>query len=119
MLSRLGQVLCWVACALPLTCMCIGSASAQSSSSNVILGIGSLSCANWLSSPPNIHDGEMWILGYWSAVNDLNGFHLPPHTDADVIWGETKKICMDEPSTTVAGAVARVYFQFQQMGKVN
>jgi hypothetical protein len=120
MLTRLGQVLCWIACALPLTSMGIGSASAQASSpSDAILGIGSLSCANWLSSPASEHDGQMWILGYWSAVNDLNGFHLGHDVDATAIWAQTKKICMDKPSTIMAAAVAGAYFQFQHSGKVN
>jgi hypothetical protein len=83
-----------------------------------IFGIGQMSCAYWLSLPTREHEGEDWILGYWSAVNAVNtANHLVgSHSDAEAIFGEIKKICGAEPSTKLASAVARVYDQFQNDG---
>jgi hypothetical protein len=83
------------------------------------VGIGRMSCAHWLSSPQSASEGEVWIMGYWTGVNVVNDKNhmVGSHTDADAIFGETKKICTNEPSSVLSDAVARVYYQFQQSGK--
>lgn len=84
-----------------------------------MLGIGRQSCANWLSTPETEYEGEAWIPGYWTAVNIVNTktHVVGSNSDVPAIFGEIKKICSAEPSTTLADAIARVYFQFQQSGK--
>jgi|SRR5665213_498392 len=96
------------------------AALAQQNGSVLIynLGIGSNSCAYWLSNPVFDRDGRNWVLGYWSGLN-VNAAHpaVGVHSDAEGIWGEVKKICVAEPSTPLSSAVMDVYTQFERDGK--
>jgi hypothetical protein len=93
--------------------------AAQSAAMVTVYGIGASSCAHWLSSPENESEGKSWILGYWSASNEVNPNRhtVGGNSDSDAIIGETKKVCTSEPSTRLIDAVGRVYFQFQKNGK--
>ena len=81
-------------------------------------GVGTTSCAKWLSSPDHQAEGDGWVGGFWSGLN-ANNFHnhfVGAHSDAYAIWGEVRKICLGEPSTTLAEASFRVYELFEQRG---
>ena len=95
------------------------NAAPTASVQSYLFGTGRMSCAKWLSHPEYERDGDQWILGYWSGVNVLNpDNHLVGmNSDAEAIFGEVKKICRAEPSTTVNDATARIYYKFQQDGK--
>ena len=98
----------------------INSAQAQA----LVIGIGNLSCANWLQSPEFKLIGQDWIGGYWSGLNAGMGFrgndglkYPGIRSDAPAIFGEVEKICVAEPSTKLIEAVDRVYLQFVKDGK--
>jgi hypothetical protein len=97
----------------------ICQAAAQSTTEFYTLGTGTYSCANWLSRPEYERDGAEWIFGYWSGLNLLNveNHAVGSRSDGAAILGETRKICLTEPSTRLPDAVNHVYHQFQQAGK--
>jgi hypothetical protein len=75
-------------------------------------GMGTQSCAYWLSNYRSENAGEHWISGYWSGLNVGNtNDHDVGHTvDAEGIIGEVKKFCKDHPSELLTVATGTVYF---------
>ena len=82
-----------------------------------VFGIGRQSCAHWLSGPNEENEGQTWILGFWSGLNDSKLQTVGGNSDSAAIWGEVRKICMNEPSTVMLDATMRVYAQFAATGK--
>jgi hypothetical protein len=76
---------------------------------------GNISCAKWLSNHTDEQEGIFWILGYWTARNQLNSDNHFVGTDTDTygIIGEVKKICKEESSTILAEATGRAYDYLQ------
>lgn len=83
------------------------------------VGVGRLSCAYWLSSPEHEAEGRSWALGFWTASNLVNEANhtVGSSTDTEMILGEMKQVCSQEPSRGLVDAVVLVYVRLMQEGK--
>jgi hypothetical protein len=100
--------------ATALLCALIGSSALAQSVQ--MFGLGTRSCAHWLSTPSRQIEGSAWLLGYWTGVNAVNDKNhlVGKDTDGEAIIAEARKICAAEPSTQMVDAIARVYYRFSQ-----
>ena len=73
----------------------------------LIAGIGRMSCAHWLSQ--SINEGDAWVLGFWSGLNQANARTVGQHTNGEGIIAEVRKVCATRPSMTLAGATFTAY----------
>jgi|GEM_PF-3181066 hypothetical protein len=75
------------------------------------LGIGTKSCAFWLSSQETEEEGRIWMLGYWSGLNSGRWWDsgVGNNTDAYAIFAEVKKVCNESPSLGFNFAISKVY----------
>jgi hypothetical protein len=82
------------------------------------LGIGRLSCAHWLSTRETENEGYAWIVGFWSAYNNVvpTNRTVGQNAGAEAIFAQIKKLCSEQPSLPMSEATARVYNQFEQDG---
>ena len=85
-------------------------AEAQDESMVSRLGVGTRTCAYWLTNATTENAGEHWIDGFWSGLNEAYPPHDVGHTvDGVDIRGEIKKRCMDHPSELLVYTTAWVY----------
>lgn len=92
-----------------------GPSRAQSTS---IFGIGTASCATWLSDSQMQMLGASWILGLWSGMNYAGSKHRVGHTtDAQGLVGEVKKRCLDVPSDLLLEASVLTFKEFERDGR--
>jgi hypothetical protein len=81
------------------------------------------SCAKWQSSRVEEIHGLNWLLGWWSAANQLNaGYTGKPgtvgnSTDGMGVIGEVKLLCQQQPSLSLLDATSRVYRRFEDEGR--
>lgn len=85
------------------------AAPAQSRVGTVVhaRGAGTLTCATAFL-PENRVATSNWIAGYWAAwdMAQINvADPLAPNSDLNGIVGEVAKVCRDEPSSGLLGAV--------------
>src|SRR5262245_39375779 len=73
----------------------------------LIVGIGRMSCAHWLSQ--SFNEGEGWILGFWSGLNLANARTVGQHTDGEGMIAEVRKTCATLPSMTLVKATFTAY----------
>jgi hypothetical protein len=94
-----------------IVAICLLAVAPARAYSTLLFGIGTVSCANWLSTPFNQNEGNIWILGYWSGRNDENtvNHNVGIDTDAQGIIGEVRKICVERPSLTLLKASGTAY----------
>ncbi len=80
-----------------------------------LLGIGRRSCATWQQNPRTVSEGEVWIFGFWSALNIANpANHLVGRdTDSAGVVGEVKKACDAHPSATLSDVILDVYHRLE------
>lgn len=79
-----------------------------------VVGIGGASCAIWLSDPGYEHQGESWLLGYWSGINMANGSMVGHSTDGLGIIERVKDMCREDPALRLADATAKVRAEFRE-----
>ena len=85
-------------------------------------GVGNESCATWLSNPVFENQGVIWLVGFWSGLNNQmayegTGGDTGISTDGLGIVGEVKKACKEHPSETLAITVRNVFDNFLKAGK--
>ena len=96
------------------------SASSQPSSRVVTeFGYGGrASCATWLSDPKNQNEGVVWILGFWSGLNEMgDNPDVGKNTDVQGIVAEVRKVCTQEPSLLLFVATSQVYIDLRRQGR--
>jgi hypothetical protein len=91
---------------------CNISASAQEGRSVQMFGIGLKPCSYWRASPASISEGQIWIYGFWSALNlAIEGHRVGEGIDGREIVAAVKKTCDARPSTTLYQAAAATFEQ--------
>lgn len=89
---------------------CACSASAQEGRSVQMFGIGLKACSYWRASKANIAEGQIWIYGFWSALNlAIEGHRVGEGIDGLDIVAAVKKTCDARPSTTLYQAAAATF----------
>jgi hypothetical protein len=81
------------------------------------VGIGTQSCATWLSTKPRYRDGQNWILGYFSASNQAAteepGRMVGSRENGPRIIAEVEKVCQKQPSMLLLEAASETYNQMR------
>jgi hypothetical protein len=80
----------------------------------MVFGIGTASCAMWMSEPQLETEGQVWILGYWSGINMVNGSMVGHSTDGLGIIERVKEACRADPALRLANAVGNVRAEFRE-----
>ena len=89
---------------------CTYSASAQEGRSVRMFGIGLKTCSHWRATAANISEGQVWIYGFWSALNlAIDGHRVGEGIDGLEIVAAVKKTCDARPSTTLYQAAAATF----------
>jgi hypothetical protein len=76
-----------------------------------LVGFGSKTCSDWLSSPGHKLEGAVWIYGFWSGLNYVAAASEQKQSQAgsaDAL-GAVEKVCRREPSQILASAVWVAY----------
>lgn len=76
-----------------------------------VVGIGTLSCANWQSSPAKVKEGKAWLFGAWTGLNSINPKNrlVGSKSDARGLAAEVKRLCTDKPSMSLHEATLLAY----------
>ena len=86
------------------------SASAQENRSVQMFGIGLKTCSHWRATRASISEGQIWIYGFWSALNlAVDGHRVGAGIDGLEIVAAVKKVCDARPSTTLYQAAAATF----------
>jgi hypothetical protein len=89
---------------------CSCSASAEENRSVQMFGIGLKTCSHWRATRTSISEGQVWIYGFWSALNlAIDGHRVGAGTDGPEIVAAVKKVCDARPSTTLYQAAAATF----------
>jgi hypothetical protein len=89
---------------------CSCSASAQEGRAVQMFGIGLKSCSHWRATKANISEGQIWIYGFWSALNlAIEGHRVGEGIDGLEIVAAVKKTCDARPSTTLYQAATATF----------
>ena len=89
---------------------CSGSASAQEGRSVQMFGIGLKTCSHWQATRTSISEGQVWIYGFWSALNlAIEGHSVGAGIDGLDIVAAVKKVCDARPSTTLYQAAVATF----------
>jgi len=74
------------------------------------LGVGTMPCHYWLSTPQLEGEGDTWILGWWTGLNSRNDNHwVGGHTDGNGIILAVKKVCQQKPNRLLMDIVDEVF----------
>jgi hypothetical protein len=81
-----------------------------------MIGIGSMSCAHWLSTNEHLLEGTVWIYGFWTGLNYVAAASDQPQAKIDLaaIVPEVKKMCGRQTSQTLASAAWSTYLGSQK-----
>lgn len=84
-----------------------------------IFGIGTRSCATWLSTPAKENEGEIWIYGAWSGINFKNSENhtVGNTTDSNGIVAEVIEVCRREPSMSLSSATFQAYIRLERISR--
>jgi len=89
---------------------CSVAASAEEDRSVQMFGIGLKTCSQWRASKASISEGQVWIYGFWSALNlAIEGHRVGAGVDGLDIVAAVKKACDAHPSTALYQAVASTF----------
>lgn len=82
-------------------------------------GVGTGSCASWLSTENNKFQGDVWILGAWSGMNVYNTKNhvVGSNTDAQGLIAEVRAVCVKSPSLVLHNAVIEAYVSLWGAGR--
>ena len=90
-------------------CNCSASAG-QEGRSVQMFGIGLKACSYWRATQTNIAEGQVWIYGFWSALNlAIDGHRVGEGIDGLDIVAAVKKVCDARPSTMLYQAAAATF----------
>jgi hypothetical protein len=81
-----------------------------------LTGVGSRTCAHWLSNQAYKSEGTVWIYGFWSGLNYVaaaSGQGQSKASDA-VMIAAVEKECRREPSRVLAVAAWAAYIDFNK-----
>jgi hypothetical protein len=89
---------------------CSCSAAAEEGRSVQMFGIGLKTCSHWRATQSSINEGQVWIYGFWSALNlAIDGHSVGAGIDGPEIIAAVKKACDARPSTTLYQAAATTF----------
>lgn len=74
------------------------------------LGVGTMPCRYWLSTPQLEGEGDTWILGWWTGLNSRNDNHwVGSYTDGNGIIQLVKRECQRAPEKLLMNVVDGVF----------
>jgi hypothetical protein len=76
-----------------------------------LVGVGSKTCSDWLSSPSHKLEGAVWIYGFWSGLNYVAAASEQKQSrasSADIV-SAVEKVCRRGPSQLLASAAWSAY----------
>jgi hypothetical protein len=89
-----------------------GSATDSAAQLSVsLVGVGSKTCSDWLSSPSHKLEGAVWIYGFWSGLNYVAAASEQKQSrasSADIV-NAVEKVCRRGPSQILASAAWSAY----------
>ncbi len=100
--------------------LALAAAVATTDQSREILsvGVGAHSCASWLATPDSRFEGNVWVYGYWTGLNQGGSNpYVGRSTDGPGIVAEVRKLCEATPSATVIATAYRVYITLRREGR--
>jgi len=108
MLKRISVVL------LLFTTVAAAAAEPVEDLSVEIAGIGSKTCAYWLSGHKS--EGEVWIYGFWSSLNYVAAASDQDQSQATsaAMMAAVERLCRREPSRILASAVWSTYLNLNK-----
>jgi hypothetical protein len=76
-----------------------------------LVGFGSKTCSDWLSSSGHRLEGAVWIYGFWSGLNYVAAASEQKQSQASSadMLDAVEKVCRREPSQILASAVWVAY----------
>ncbi len=92
-----------------------GTAGAEEASIN-LSGIGSRTCAYWLSSRDHRLEGTVWIYGFWSGLNYVaaSSEQDQPKTRGPAMIAAVESACKGKSSLILASAAWAAYIESNQ-----
>lgn len=95
-----------VAAAMPVV---LGVSQAQAYD-YMAVGIGTMPCKYWLSTPQLEGEGNTWILGWWTGLDSRNDNHwVGSSTDGNGIILVVKKECQHNPNKLLMNVMADLF----------
>lgn len=89
---------------------CSVSAAAEEDRAVQMFGIGLKTCSEWRASKASISEGQVWIYGFWSALNlAIEGHRVGAGVDGLDIVAAVKKTCDARPSIALYQAAASTF----------
>jgi hypothetical protein len=81
-----------------------------------LAGIGSKSCAYWLSGQSHQSEGSVWIYGFWSGLNYVAAASEQNQSKATSIEmiAAVEKLCRRQPSRILAAAAWSAYLDLNK-----
>lgn len=81
-----------------------------------LTGVGSRTCAYWLSHQDHKSEGIVWIYGFWSGLNYVAVASGQGQSKAGsaVMIAAVEKECRREPSSVLATAAWSAYLDFNK-----
>ncbi|MGZ5874599.1 MAG: hypothetical protein ACXWKP_21070 [Bradyrhizobium sp.] len=81
-----------------------------------LTGVGSRTCAYWLSSQDHKSEGTVWIYGFWSGLNYVAAASGQSQAKASsaVMIAAVERECRREPSGVLAAAAWSAYVDFNK-----
>jgi hypothetical protein len=73
------------------------------------LGAGTESCATWQANEASLDQGNNWIEGYWTGLNEGADQTTGKKTDAAGILGAVALLCQSNPTKTIIDAATSVW----------
>ena len=75
-----------------------------------MFGIGLKTCSHWRANQASIREGQIWIYGFWSALNlAIDGHSVGEGSDGLQIVAAVKKTCDARPSTMLYQAATATF----------
>ena len=92
-----------------------GLARAENASID-LTGIGSQTCAYWLSSRDHKLEGTVWIYGFWSGLNYVAAAsqQAPSKATGSAMVAAVEAVCKREPSSLLATAAWSAYIDLSK-----
>ena len=92
-----------------------GSESTVKRSVN-LAGVGSRTCAFWLSSQNHKSEGTVWIYGFWSGLNYVAAASEQNQSKAtiDTMISAVEQACRSYPSRVLAAAAWSTYLDLNK-----
>lgn len=95
-----------------LLCAALHFPAVGQEGSAYIVGIGSLSCADWIGDPEAAVAGSSWVLGFFSGANTSRFVQVGANSDGPSIVAEARTECAATPDATLWDVVSDLYLTF-------